>query len=151
MKQQSRVSKLCYALKKQPMRWTQMQQFIWELNGNKGKVRHGYWSTNIVSLKTKRVIAKNKDGLYILTEQGKLNKDTPYTNNPKKNKKILQEDCKRAIERGNELVGKNCSLWNENRRLKDENWRLKEAIDSLVEAYNEIAQQDFQINRRTYG
>ena len=128
---QSRVSQLCYALKKKPMRWTQMQQFIWELNGHKGKVRHGYCANNIVTLKYKRVIAKNKDGLYILTALGKLNKDKPLTGNPKKNKKIIKEDYERTVETVSELTKRNCSLWNENRRLKEVVRSIRENVNMM--------------------
>tara|TARA_Y100001963_G_C6746894_1_gene432097 strand:- start:829 stop:1353 length:525 start_codon:yes stop_codon:yes gene_type:complete len=78
MANKSRASRLMYHLSKYPMKYKEMQTFIWNLNGHKGKAQQGYWCDGITILKGNNLIEKI-DGLYYLTELGKLNMDKPMS------------------------------------------------------------------------
>ena len=97
MKKVSRATKLLKQIQKTPMRYGEMQKFVWELNGRpkgyetkflgNGKTKtyelemsRGYWCTNISHLVGLELIAKNpKTKTYHITEIGKLNIDKPFT------------------------------------------------------------------------
>ena len=97
MKKVSRATKLLKQIQKTPMRYGEMQKFVWELNGRPQSTRwiggndivkwehldtmsRGYWCTNISHLVGLELIAKNlKTKTYHITEIGKLNIDKPFT------------------------------------------------------------------------
>ena len=76
MKKESRATKLLKQIKKTPLKYGEMQKFVWELNGKPQSTRwiggndivkwehldtmsRGYWSTNIATLIFNQVIVKN--------------------------------------------------------------------------------------------
>ena len=101
----SKATKLLNQIKKTPLKYGEMQKFVWKLNGcPEGYVREwinteeerkatgyytktktvpmsrGYWCTNLSQLIFLQVIAKNpKTKTYHITEIGKLNIDKPFT------------------------------------------------------------------------
>ena len=80
MKKVSKATKLLNQIKKTPLKYKEMQQFIYTLNGNKGKVLNGYWCDGFSILIRNEVIVKNpKTKRYYLTEIGRLNIDKPFT------------------------------------------------------------------------
>ncbi len=97
MKKVSRATKLLKQIKKTPLKYGEMQKFVWKLNGcPKGyetkflgngktktyeyKMSRGYWCTNISHLVGLELIVKNpKTKTYHITEIGKLNIDKPFT------------------------------------------------------------------------
>ena len=74
-----KAQSLLYHLKDNPMRYTEMQQFLWALS-NDDKCNRGYWCTNITQLiRVTKVIKKSTDGKYRLTKQGLKNIDNPFS------------------------------------------------------------------------
>jgi len=137
MKKVSRATKLLKQIKKTPLKYGEMQKFVWELNGRpkgyetkflgNGKTKtyelemsRGYWSTNIATLIFNQVIAKNpKTKTYHITEIGKLNIDKPFT---RKDRQKLSLTAK---------------LFRAEERVKV----LEHNLDFLSKRYNEQQQQ----------
>ena len=70
---------LLYHLKDNPLRYSEMQQFLWSLS-NDDKCNRGYWCTNITQLiRVTKVIKKGTDNKYRLTKIGLKNIDNPFS------------------------------------------------------------------------
>ena len=121
------ISKLCYRLKKSPMTYTQMQNFTY-YQSKKGQgvdnpriAPNGWYCTNLWTLKTKGIIAKNKEGLYYLTSLGDKYKKTPYA--------LTLERLKMRYDNLSKSSWKmQLRYW----ELKRENEELKEKINSSI-------------------
>ena len=75
---------LLHHLKDNPLRYTEMQKFLWKWNNQctsiETKCSRGYWCTNITQLiRVTKVIKKSTDGKYRLTKQGLKNIDNPFS------------------------------------------------------------------------
>ena len=118
-----KAQSLLYHLKDNPMRYTEMQQFLWSLsNGvNKDKCNRGYWCTNITQLiHITKVIEKGTDGKYRITKMGLKNIDNPFSRG-------IDYWKNRAINSG---IG--------SRYAHNEKWRLQRHIDKLESKIEEL-------------
>ena len=69
-----KAQSLLYHLKDNPLRYSEMQQFLWSLS-NDDKCNRGYWCTNIFQLiRVTKVIKKGTDNKYRLTKIGLRNR-----------------------------------------------------------------------------
>ncbi len=74
-----KAQSLLYHLKDNPLRYTEMQQFLWSLSKD-DKCNRGYWCTNIFQLiRVTKVIKKGTDNKYRLTKIGLKNIDNPFS------------------------------------------------------------------------
>ena len=144
MKKVSRATKLLKQIKKTPMKYGEMQKFVWELNGRpKGyetkflgngktktyeyKMSRGYWCTNISHLVGLELIAKNpKTKTYHITEIGKLNIDKPFT---AKHRQKLSLKAK---------------LYRAEQRVKV----LEHNLDFISREYNELRKEKYQAENK---
>ena len=115
-----KAQSLLYHLKDNPMRYTEMQQFLWALS-NDDKCNRGYWCTNITQLiHITKVIEKGTDGKYRITKMGLKNIDNPFSRG-------IDYWKNRAINSG---IG--------SRYAHNEKWRLKRHIDKLERKIEEL-------------
>tara|TARA_R100001530_G_scaffold46261_1_gene34782 strand:- start:1225 stop:1614 length:390 start_codon:yes stop_codon:yes gene_type:complete len=120
-----KAQSLLYHLKDNPMRYTEMQKFLWKWNNQctsiETKCSRGYWCTNITQLiHITKVIEKGTDGKYRITKMGLKNIDNPFS-------KGIDYWKNRAINSG---IG--------SRNAHIDNWRLQRHIDKLERKIEEL-------------
>ena len=137
-------------------------------NGKVKKVPQGWWCVGISELRNGGMMEQDDNGLYSITELGKLNIDKPFTKNPLMTPKMYQAEIERwrsnyidtlDVKRGylcdleeeqesnGELLKKNAELISENETLKSEldKYKLTEEVDYL----RRLSTLDFEVD--SYG
>tara|TARA_R100001463_G_scaffold6863_4_gene22186 strand:+ start:2107 stop:2682 length:576 start_codon:yes stop_codon:yes gene_type:complete len=110
-------------------------------NGKVKKVPQGWWCVGISNLRWGGMIEQDENGLYSITELGRLNIDKPFTKNPTMPKEVYTKEINRLTndyidsvhtkrnllydleqeqESNGELLQKNCELLSEIETLKSQ-------------------------------
>lgn len=108
------------------------------------KVPQGWWCVGISDLRGGGMMEQDENGLYSITELGRLNIDKPFTKNPIMTPEMYQAEIKRLTERGrklcsdyNSLSWKKSELEINNRELMEENEKLLHENDILKSQLDE--------------
>ena len=83
----SKSSQLMKQIKKTPLRYSEMQQFLWNLS-KEGKCPRGYWCTNLTHFIHHSEVIEKKGKRYHLTTRGIRNIKHPWTLRHWKNDEI---------------------------------------------------------------
>ena len=111
---------------------------------NVKKVPQGWWCVGISDLRYGGMMEQDENGLYSITELGRLNIDKPFTKNPTMTSEMYKAEIKRLIERGNKLCSdynslswKKSELESNNRELMEKNEKLLHENDILKSQLDE--------------
>ena len=100
-------------------------------NGKVKKVPQGWWCVGISDLRGGGMMEQDDNGLYSITELGKLNIDKPFTKNPIMPKKIYTQKINDLRNRLHEYWNKSSKAEYQNSRLMEENEKLLHENDIL--------------------